>query len=82
MQFVKTRQETRQQSFSNNYQNIDVLIIDDVQKLAGKAGTINFFFNIFNSLIDRGKQIFLPQIEHLLSLVWDLTALMIVLLLA
>lgn len=44
---------------SNNYQNIDVLIIDDVQKLAGKAGTINFFFNIFNSLIDRGKQIIL-----------------------
>ena len=29
------------------------------KKLAGKAGTINFFFNIFNSLIDRGKQIIL-----------------------
>ena len=33
-----------------NYADIDVLIIDDVQKMAGKAGTIGFFFDTFNEL--------------------------------
>lgn len=42
-----------------NYADIDVLIIDDVQKLAGKAGTVNFFFDTFNELIGSGKQIVL-----------------------
>lgn len=40
-----------------NYEDVDVLIIDDVQGLAGKAGTITFFFNIFNTLKSNGKQI-------------------------
>ena len=40
-----------------NYEDIDVLIIDDVQGLAGKAGTITFFFNIFNTLKSNGKQV-------------------------
>lgn len=42
-----------------NYADIDVLIIDDVQKMAGKAGTIGFFFDTFNELIGNGKQIVL-----------------------
>ena len=42
-----------------NYADIDVLIIDDIQKLAGKAGTIEFFFDTFNELISEGKQIVL-----------------------
>ncbi len=42
-----------------NYEDIDVLIIDDIQKMAGKAGTVNFFFDTFNSLISNGKQIVL-----------------------
>ena len=40
-----------------NYEDIDVLIIDDVQGLAGRAGTLGFFFDIFNVLKDNGKQI-------------------------
>lgn len=42
-----------------HYTDIDVLIIDDIQKLAGKAGTISFFFDTFNELISNGKQIIL-----------------------
>lgn len=43
----------------HNYADIDVLIIDDVQSLAGKAGTINFFFDTFNTLRANGKWIVL-----------------------
>lgn len=42
-----------------NYADIDVLIIDDIQKMAGKAGTVGFFFDTFNELISNGKQIVL-----------------------
>ena len=43
----------------DHYYAIDVLIIDDIQKLAGKAGTIDFFFDAFNHLTSAGKQIVL-----------------------
>ena len=42
-----------------NYADIDVLIVDDVQGLAGKAGTINFFFDTFNTLRASGKWVVL-----------------------
>ena len=47
--------------FIRFYQSIDVLIIDDVQELAGekKAATQNTFFHIFNHLHVNGKQIIL-----------------------
>ncbi len=43
--------------FIHFYQMIDVLIIDDIQELAGKVGTQNAFFNIFNQLQMHGKQL-------------------------
>ena len=42
-----------------NYADIDVLIIDDIQKMTGKMGTVGFFFDTFNELIANGKQIVL-----------------------
>lgn len=42
-----------------NYADIDVLIIDDIQKMVGKVGTVGFFFDTFNELIGNGKQIVL-----------------------
>ncbi len=39
------------------YQSIDVLIIDDVHDLAGKPGTQNTFFHIFNHLHQNGRQL-------------------------
>ena len=43
--------------FIHFYQMIDVLIIDDIQELAGKEKTQNAFFNIFNHLQLAGKQL-------------------------
>lgn len=43
------------------YQSIDTLIVDDVQDLAGKAGTQNTFFHIFNHLHQNQKQIILSS---------------------
>ncbi len=47
--------------FKNDYQKIDLLIIDDVQFLSGKEKTQNEFFHIFNSLYQLGKQIVLSS---------------------
>lgn len=43
--------------FINFYQSIDVLLIDDIQEIAGKVGTQKAFFPIFNHLQQKGKQI-------------------------
>ena len=43
--------------FKNSYQLIDLLIIDDIQFLAGKEKTQNEFFHIFNALYQINKQI-------------------------
>ncbi|MDR1054747.1 MAG: chromosomal replication initiator protein DnaA [Prevotellaceae bacterium] len=43
------------------YQMIDVLIIDDVHEFAGKEGTQNSFFHIFNHLHQSGKQLILTS---------------------
>ncbi len=41
------------------YQNVDVLIIDDIQNMMTAAGTIRFFFKTFNSLMSNNQQIVL-----------------------
>lgn len=47
--------------FINFYQSIDVLIIDDIQELAGKQATQNTFYHIFNSLHGRDKQLIMSS---------------------
>ncbi|EKE15624.1 MAG: hypothetical protein ACD_11C00116G0011 [uncultured bacterium] len=47
--------------FKSSYQAIDLLIIDDVQFLAGKEKTQNEFFHIFNALYQINKQIVLSS---------------------
>lgn len=47
--------------FIHFYQMLDVLIIDDIQELAGKDKTQNAFFNIFNHLHLSGKQLILTS---------------------
>jgi chromosomal replication initiator protein len=44
-------------SFNERYRNNDVLIIDDIQFIAGKERTQEVFFHTFNSLYDTHKQI-------------------------
>ena len=50
-QYVNASKNNNQNDFVHFYQMIDVLIIDDIQFLAGKTGTQEVFFQIFNYFI-------------------------------
>lgn len=56
-QFVESVRNNTQNDFVHFYQMIDVLIIDDIQFLAGKEKTQNVFFHIFNHVHQTGKQL-------------------------
>ena len=47
--------------FKKRYRDVDVLLIDDIQFLAGKQGTQEEFFNIFNHLHMNHKQVILTS---------------------
>lgn len=60
-QFIDSVKNNSTNDFIHFYQMIDVLIIDDVQFLSGKAGTQDVFFHIFNHLHQNGKQVILTS---------------------
>jgi chromosomal replication initiator protein len=61
LQFIDAVKNNSTNDFVHFYQMIDVLIMDDVQFLAGKEKTQDVFFHIFNHLHQSGKQLVLTS---------------------
>ncbi len=55
--FVKALRFQDTMSFKEQLRSVDVLMVDDVQFIAGKDATQEEFFHTFNALVDQGKQI-------------------------
>ena len=53
------KEKSSYNKFKNRYQEADVLLIDDIQFLQGKEQTLDIVFQIFNSLVDEGRQVVL-----------------------
>lgn len=60
-QFLNALQNHKLQDFQNFYLQVDVLILDDVQFLAGREKTQEMFFHVFNQLHQTGKQIIMTS---------------------
>lgn len=56
-EFINAIRDNKAINFRNKYRNVDVLLIDDIQFLAGKEQTQEEFFHTFNALHDESKQI-------------------------
>ncbi|MFZ1333035.1 MAG: chromosomal replication initiator protein DnaA, partial [Flavobacteriales bacterium] len=56
-QFIEAVKNNTVGDFTQFYQMMDVLLIDDVQFLAGKEKTQDVFFHVFNALHQAGKQL-------------------------
>ncbi len=60
-QFLNALQNHKLQDFQNFYLQVDLLILDDVQFLAGREKTQEIFFHIFNQLHQSGKQVIMTS---------------------
>jgi chromosomal replication initiator protein len=56
-EFINSIRDNKAVEFRNKYRNVDVLLIDDIQFLAGKESTQEEFFHTFNTLHEESKQI-------------------------
>ncbi len=60
-EFIDAIKTNKMDTFHNKYRNIDVLLIDDIQFIAGKERIQEEFFHTFNTLYDAKKQIILSS---------------------
>ncbi|MGJ8730719.1 chromosomal replication initiator protein DnaA [Listeria kieliensis] len=60
-EFISSIRDNKTEEFRTKYRNVDVLLIDDIQFLAGKEGTQEEFFHTFNALYDEQKQIIISS---------------------
>ncbi len=55
--FVQALRDKKMMDFKEMFRSVDVLMVDDVQFIAGKDSTQEEFFHTFNALVDQNKQI-------------------------
>ncbi len=55
--FIQALRDKQIMSFKELFRSVDVLMVDDVQFIAGKDSTQEEFFHTFNALVDQNKQI-------------------------
>lgn len=60
-EFINSIRDNNTEAFRNKYRKVDVLLIDDIQFLAGKESTQEEFFHTFNTLHEESKQIIISS---------------------
>lgn len=60
-ELINSIKDDKNVEFRNKYRNVDVLLIDDIQFIAGKDATQQEFFHTFNALHEANKQIILSS---------------------
>jgi len=59
--YIDAIKQKKMDDFKKEYRNVDALLIDDIQFMAGKEGFQEEFFHTFNELRDKGKQIIITS---------------------
>ncbi len=60
-EFINSIMDNKAENFRNKYRNVDILLVDDIQFLAGKESTQEEFFHTFNTLHEENKQIIISS---------------------